>query len=312
MTVVLLVVGLLLLYVGAELLVKGAVSAAFRLGISPLAIGLTVVAYGTSAPEMAVSVQSALTGSGDIAVANVVGSNSFNIALILGLTALICPIRITEKVIRFDIPIMIGASAAALFFLMDGHLSRPEGMLFFAGIVGYTVWTFGRARNEPAEVMAQEIEETLPPKTGSMVRAILFIVLGLVLLVAGSRAMVAGAINVARAFGISEAVIGLTIVSAGTSLPELSTSMIAAIRRQPDISVGNIVGSNIFNILAILGASSMLAPISAPGLSGVDLGMMLTMAVVSLPFMWSRFTLSRVEGAIFLGCYGAYLWYLWP
>lgn len=312
MIAVLLVVGLLLLYVGAELLVKGAVSAAFRLGISPLAIGLTVVAYGTSAPEMAVSVQSAMSGSGDIAVTNVVGSNIFNIAFILGLTSLICPIRITEKVIRFDIPIMIVASAVALVFLMDRHLSRPEGLLFFMGIVVYTVWTFAQARKAPAEVMAKEIEETLPPKTGSMVRAILFIVLGLVLLVAGSRSMVAGAIQLARAFGISEAVIGLTIVSAGTSLPELSTSLLAAVRRQPDISVGNVVGSNIFNLLAILGVSSAAVPISSPGLSGADLAMMLAAALISLPFMWTRFTLSRTEGAVLLALYGGYLWHLWP
>lgn len=312
MNVLLLLLGLVLLYCGAELLVKGAASAAARLGISPLVIGLTVVAYGTSAPEMAVSVQSALAGSGDIAAANVIGSNTFNIAFILGLTALLAPIRITAKLIRFDIPVMIGVSVLAMLLLRDGALSRAEGLLLVGGVVFYTLWTFVQARKEPAEPAPQSGEAAGAAKRVSMVRSVVFIVVGLALLVAGSRAMVTGAVNLARVFGISEAVIGLTIVSAGTSLPELSTSLLAALRRQSDISVGNVVGSNIFNILGILGASSVVSPIAAPGLSEIDLAMMLVTALISLPFMWTRFVLSRGEGVVLLVLYFGYLVYLWP
>jgi cation:H+ antiporter len=317
MIALLLCAGLALLYVGAELLVKGAIAIARRLGVGPLVIGLTIVAFGTSMPELTVSIQAALAGSGDIAAANVVGSNIFNIALILGLVSMICPIRITAQLIKVDIPIMIGVSLLCVGLLYDKHLSRPEGLLFFTGILIYTWFSFYLARKKPSQLLIHEAEEMLKEqKTDRMAASgwLSFgaVLGGLVLLVAGSKALIAGAIRLAQILGLSEAVIGLTIVSAGTSLPELATSVVAAMRRQPDIAVGNIVGSNIFNILSILGISSMLVPYSAPGLTAVDLWVMLGIAVLSLPLMWSRFTLSRLEGALLLACYGMYLAYLWP
>jgi cation:H+ antiporter len=313
----LLIIGLVLLYFGAEWLVKGAVAVSQKLGLAPLVIGLTVVAFGTSMPEMTVSIQAALSGSGDIAAANVIGSNIFNIAFILGLAALICPIRITAQLIRIDIPIMIGVSLACVGVLFNRHLSRMEGFLLFAGITAYTWFSFYLAKKKPSETVVKEAEEMLREQKADWLSASLWrasgaVLAGLILLVSGSKALIIGSIQLARAFGVSEAVIGLTIVSVGTSLPELATSVIAAFRREPDIAVGNVVGSNIFNVLGILGCSSLLNPYSASGVTPVDLSVMLGIAVLSLPLMWSKFTLSRWEGAFLLICYGGYLWHLWP
>jgi cation:H+ antiporter len=312
MTAMLLISGLVLLYAGAELLVKGASAMAFRLGVSSLVIGLTIVAFGTSAPEMTVSVLAAFSGKGDIAATNVVGSNIFNIAFILGIASLIYPIRISRQFIRLDVPVMIGVSLLCWLMLADKALSRTEGIILFLGIILYTVWAY-RSCSRPAasDINSTEISfyESAHMKLSP---SIICIIGGLILLVLGSKALVAGAIRLARGAGVSEAVIGLTIVSAGTSLPELATSVVAAFRRQPDIAVGNIVGSNIFNILAILGVSSLLVPYSALGLTTADLAVMLAFAVVALPFMWTKFTLSRTEGFLLLVGYGIYLWHLWP
>lgn len=312
-----LVIGFILLYFGAEWLVKGAVAVAERLGLTPLVIGLTVVAFGTSMPEMTVSIQAAFTGSGDIAATNVVGSNIFNIALILGLAAVIRPIHITPQLIKFDIPVMIGISLVAVGVLFDRALSRMEGVLLFSGIIGYTGYSFYLAKKKASAEILEKAEELISEQESDWLRAAAWrawgaVVVGLVLLVLGSKALIAGSIQLARAFGISEAVIGLTIVSAGTSLPELATSVMAAIRKQSDISIGNIIGSNIFNVLCILGCSSMLKPYAAPGITWVDLYFMLAIAVLSLPLMWTGFRLSRWKGAFLLICYGGYLWHLWP
>lgn len=312
MTMLYLFAGIVLLYFGAEWLVKGAAVLASRLGVSSLVIGLTVVAFGTSAPEMTVSTQAAFEGLGDIAVTNVIGSNSFNIALILGITSLIYPIHVTKQLIRWDVPVMIVVSILCVLCLWDRHLSRLEGAAFFAGIVCYAVWTFWVAKTQPQqEMFAEESLGTEPPKLRGW-KVFGLILVGLVFLVLGSKSLIAGSLRLARNYGVSETLIGLTIVSAGTSLPELATSVVAAIRKQPDIAIGNVVGSNIFNILGILGLSSLLVPYSSPGLTGVDLAMMLGMAMISLPFMWTGFVLSRLEGAVYLLFYGIYLFYLWP
>jgi cation:H+ antiporter len=312
MTGILLISGLVLLYAGAELLVKGASAMAFRLGVSSLVIGLTIVAYGTSAPEMTVSVLAAFSGKGDVAATNIVGSNIFNIAFILGVASMICPIRISRQFIRWDVPVMIGVSLLCWLMLANRALSRTEGIILFLGIILYTVWTY-RSCSRPVAGGINNTEisvsESAPMKLSL---SIICIIGGLILLVLGSKALVTGAIRLAHGAGVSEAVIGLTIVSAGTSLPELATSVVAAFRRQPDIAVGNIVGSNIFNILAILGVSSLLVPYSAPGLTTADLAVMFGFAVVALPFMWTKFTLSRTEGFLLLVGYGIYLWHLWP
>lgn len=313
MTAILLISGLVLLYAGAEALVKGATAMAFRLGISSLVIGLTIVAFGTSAPEMTVSVLAAFSGKGDIAAANVVGSNIFNIAVILGIASLICPIHISRQLIRWDVPVMIGVSLLGIWMLANRVLSQIEGVILFAGIILYTVWAFRRSRSTSAisgEGNPESPSAEYPHMKLSL--SVMWIVTGLILLVLGSKALVTGAIYLARSAGLSESIIGLTIVSAGTSLPELATSVVAAFRRQPDIAVGNIIGSNIFNILAILGVSSLLVPYSAPGLTTVDLAVMLGFAVVAMPFMWTKFTLSRTEGFLLLAGYGIYLWHLWP
>lgn len=313
----LLTAGLVLLYFGAELLVKGAVAISERLGLGALVIGLTIVAFGTSMPEMTVSVQAALSGSGDIAATNVVGSNIFNVALILGLAALICPIRITAQLVKVDIPIMIGVSLVCIAVLANRQISRTEGLLLLAGIALYTWFSFYLAKTRRSQAVEEEAEKMLrEQKTGwletSFWRGAGAAAAGLVLLVLGSKSLIAGSIRLAQMFGVSEALIGLTIVSAGTSLPELATSVVAALRKEPDIAVGNVVGSNIFNILAILGCSSLIKPYAAPGITPIDLFMMLGVAGLSLPLMWSRFTLSRWEGAFLLMCYGGYLWHLWP
>jgi cation:H+ antiporter len=311
-TFLLICAGLVLLYLGAELLVRGAVRTAVCLGVSPLVIGLTVVAYGTSAPELTVSIQAALEHLGDLAAANVVGSNTFNIALILGVSSLICPISVGVQLVRQDVPVMIGVSLLCVLFLWDRRLSRLEGFFLFAGIVLYTAWIFYQAKRRP-QPAAIPTSSVLPTggKKGIWL-AIIGCVGGLLFLIAGSKSLIVGSVRMARYFGVSEVIIGLTIVSGGTSLPELATSVLAAIRRQPDIALGNIAGSNIFNILAILGLSSLAVPYAAPGLTGFDLGMMLATAILSLIFLRTRFTLSRLEGGIFLCIYAFYLWRLWP
>lgn len=316
MLFLLLIAGLVMLYAGAELLVKGAVDLAQRFGIGPLVIGLTVVAFGTSAPELTVSIQAALAGTGDIAAANVVGSNIFNLAVILGLSALIFPIRITAQVVRVDMPVMIVVSVAGAIVLSDKALSRVEGLFLCLGIIGYMALSFYLARQKTSESFARQIEDRLEKSPSSPTRPVwrsaVMVIFGLILLVLGSKALVEGAVRLARLWGLSEAIIGLTIVSVGTSMPELATSVVAAMRRQADIAVGNIVGSNIFNILLILGASSVIRPYTAVGLTGVDIGVMCVLAALTLPFMWSRFTLSRFEGLILLVGYALYLAYRWP
>jgi len=312
-TAILLISGLVLLYIGAELLVKGATAMALSLGISSLVIGLTIVAFGTSAPEMTVSVLAVFSGKGDIAATNVIGSNIFNIAFILGIASLIYPISISRQLIRWDVPAMIVVTLLSIWMLSDHSLSRIDGAVLTIGIMVYTMWAFRRGRSIPAVSVADELK--IPSSDCPQMKlslSVMWIVAGLILLILGSKSLVSGAIRLARSAGLSEAIIGLTIVSAGTSLPELATSVVAAFRRQPDIAVGNIVGSNIFNILAILGISSLLVPYSAPGLTMVDLAIMLGFAVVALPFMWTKFTLSRTEGFLFLAGYGIYLCHLWP
>jgi cation:H+ antiporter len=316
MIVVLLAAGLVLLYVGAEMLVKGAVAIARRLNVGPLVIGLTIVAFGTSAPELTVSLQAGLSGAGDIAVTNVVGSNIFNLAVILGLSALICPIRISAQVIRVDMPIMIGVSLVGLAVLNDHTLSRIEGVLLTFGIAAYTIFSFCLARRNPSDVLAHELEQMLqePPlrPAHSIGLSVAAVIAGLVLLVLGAKSLIAGSLRLARLMGLSEAIIGLTIVSVGTSLPELATSIVAAIRRQPDIAVGNVVGSNIFNLLAILGLTSVIVPFSAAGLTVIDTTVMLGTAVLTLPLMFTGFTLTRKEGLLLLLVYLGYIAYRWP
>jgi cation:H+ antiporter len=316
MTIVLFVIGLGLLIAGAEVLVRGASRLAAGVGISPLVIGLTVVAFGTSSPEMAVSVSSAFAGQADIAFGNVVGSNIFNVLFILGISALIAPLIVSQQLVRLDVPIMIGVSVLLLIFASDLQISRLEGVILFAGIITYTVFLIVQSRKEKSAAVkdeyAQEFAEK-PQGAGGVLKNIVFIVVGLVMLVIGSRWLVDGAVQFARLLGVDELVIGLTIIAAGTSLPEVAASIIASVKGERDIAVGNVVGSNIFNILSVLGLSSIVSPNGipvAPAALNFDLWVMLAVAVACLPIFFTGLQIKRWEGAIFLLFYVAYTAYL--
>jgi cation:H+ antiporter len=306
MTALTLLAGLALLIWGADLLVKGASRVAAGFGISPLVIGLTVVAFGTSSPEMAISVSSALKGEADIAVGNVVGSNIFNVLFILGVSALITPLVVSKQLVKLDVPIMIGVSVLALVLSFDGRIAMWEGILLFAGIIAYMIMAVrvGKASGDSGEAI-EGADRT--------VVNLALIAIGLVLLVLGSQWLVSAAITIATAMGVSELVIGLTIVAAGTSMPEVATSITAAIRGQRDIAVGNVVGSNIFNILAVLGLTAIVAPGGLPvsqAAINFDYPVMIAVAVACLPIFFVGYTIQRWEGAVFLGYYVAYTAYL--
>lgn len=309
LNLVLLLVGIFLLYAGAEGLVRGSVALAQRLKLTPLVIGLTVVAFGTSTPEMVVSVGAALSGSASIAAGNVVGSNIANIALILGLSAAIFPLAVNLRIIRIDIPIMVLISVALAVLLLDESLGRVEGAVLAAGLIAYTVFSLWAGRKETAQAQHM-FEETIPKETKSVGVSTAFVVGGLILLVLGARSLVTGAVAIAETLGMSEAVIGLTIVAVGTSLPELATSVLAAFKKEGDIAVGNIVGSNIFNILGILGVASLTKPLENTGMSVVDLGLMIVLAVLLLPLARSGWRVNRWEGGALLAAYVAYVVYL--
>lgn len=309
---VLIAVALILLFAGAEMLVKGSASLAARAGLTPLVIGLTVVAFGTSSPELAVSLKAAFAGQGDVAVGNVVGSNILNIALILGLAAVIFPITVHLQLIKVDVPIMIVVSILLPVLLRDGVLGRIEGAGLFIGIVLYTILNVLMARKGTDVEVEEEFAESVPKQTKHWAIDLLLVGGGLAVLVIGSRLLVDNSIEVARAYMISEAVIGLTIVALGTSMPELATSIIAAVRKQPDIALGNVIGSCIFNILSILGLSASIIPITSGGITLVDYAVMVGCAVVLLPFLMTGLRLGRIEGLVLLSVYGGYLFHLWP
>ncbi len=301
--------GVVLLYFGAEFLVKGAASVAQRLGLTPLVIGLTVVAFGTSAPELVVSVGATLNDQGPVAAGNVIGSNIGNIGLILGLAALIRPLNVQAQIIRFDVPLLLVASIVFVLFLANGQMARWEGGLLLSGLVVYTIYSLYAARKEGPAVQ-EEFAEATPPPSGSIGKDVLLIVAGLVLLVLGARALVDGAVDIAAAFGISEAVIALTVVAIGTSLPELATSVVAALKGEGDIAVGNVVGSNLFNVLGIIGTAALVKPLTETGMQVVDLAVLLGMTVLLLPLMRTGFKVTRVEGLLLLAIYSAYVLYL--
>jgi len=311
---VLFVLGGALLVLGAELLVRGASRLAVAIGISPLVVGLTVVAFGTSAPEMAVTVGSAYAGQAEVALGNVVGSNIFNVLFILGVSALIAPLVVASKLVRRDVPLMIGASVAVLVFALDGGIGRIDGVLLFLGIIGYTVFLIRQSRRETAEI-EREYEGAVGDegKPSSPAVNVVMILVGLGLLVLGSQWLVDAAVATASALGVSELVIGLTIVAAGTSLPEVATSVMATIRGARDIAVGNVVGSNLFNILAVLGLGGIVAPDGIPVPDGAltfDIPIMIGVAIACLPIFLTGYTIARWEAGVFFGYYLAYVTYL--
>lgn len=315
--IVLLLLGLVLLVAGAEALVRGAARSAAMIGISPLIIGLTVVAYGTSAPELFVSVQSAFAGQADLALGNVVGSNIFNVLMILGISAVIAPLVVAQQLVRLDVPIMIGVAVLAFLLGLDGRIDRPDGILLFTGGVGYTLFLVYQSRKEQDTAVQEEYLREYGDSQGRSLQQWLlnltYIVAGTGLLVLGSRWLVEGAIAIAEAVGVSELVIGLTIVAAGTSLPELATSVVATMRGERDIAVGNVVGSNIFNILAVLGIASIVAPNGIPVPAAalrLDMPVMLAVMIACLPIFFTGNVIARWEGLGFLGYFGIYTTYL--
>lgn len=301
-----LLAGGVLLYGGGEVLVRSAAQLGLRLGMSPLVVGLTVVAFGTSSPELAVSVGATLDGMGDVAVGNVVGSNICNIALILGLCACIRPISVHMQLLRFDVPVAIGVAAAAYIVLLDTAVSRTEGLVLVVALAIYVALLLVLARRE-AEPVTTEFAEEQPDRERALPWLAAGVVAGLALLVWGGDWFVAGASDLARGLGISEALIALTVVSVGTSTPELATSLIATLRRHGDMAVGNIVGSNIFNVLGILGAAAIVRPLAAPGIFASDLWTMLGVSMLLLPLAWTGRSIVRWEGALLLALYAGYV-----
>lgn len=300
---------LLLLFLGAEGLVKGSASIALRAGLSRLLVGLTIVAFGTSSPELLVSVKAALSQQGDISVGNVVGSNSFNIGTILGLTALVCPIPVNRQIIKIHAPIALGVALLLPLLLLNHGLGRIEGLLLLAGIVTYIRVSVVLGSGGNAE---DQSDVSVPAVSRHWGIDLAFILGGLGVLVLGSRVLVDHAVSLAKGLDISEAVIGLTIVAAGTSMPELATSLVAALRKQPDIAIGNVVGSNIFNVLAILGLASTISPVDAPGISTVDYAAMILFTALLIPLLYTGRVLHWIEGVALLSLYGGYLFILWP
>ncbi len=317
-TLVLFILGLVLLVIGAEALVKGASRLAVLVGVSPLVIGLTVVSFGTSAPELAVSVSAAYNNAADIALGNVVGSNICNVLLILGISAAIIPLIVNRQLVRIDVPVMIGAALLMWAMCVDGMVSRLDGVVLFGALVIYLFFLVRMSRREEREgkAAAAELEgiETNPPSGGKAIAInILFITVGLGMLVLGSHWLVAGAVMIATVLGLSELVIGLTVVAVGTSLPEIATSVMAAIRGQRDIAVGNVVGSNIFNILCILGLTGIVAPAGIavqPAALHLDIPFMVAVCIACLPIFFVGHRIDRWEGFVFLGFYAAYTVYL--
>jgi cation:H+ antiporter len=304
--------GVVVLTAGAEILVRGASNIGLRCGLTPLVVGLTIVAFGTSAPELAVAIYAAIQGSGDLVAGNVVGSNIFNIAVILGVAAIIRNVGVHLQVLRWDMPVMLLASILFTIFLYTGGaIVRWEAAILFIALVTYTTIA---VRMEQHEEIDCEITEL--PGEKALHRPLLIpiaqLIAGIVGLVLGSNILVDHAVSLARLWNVSDAVIGLTIVAVGTSLPELATSVVAALKKETDMAVGNIVGSNIFNMLSIPGIAGLAAPIAWGGLRMIDLAFMLGLSIVLLPLMRTGFAIKRWEGILLVAAYAAYLYVVWP
>ena len=305
-------ISLVLLFFGADWLVQGAVTLALHLGLSPLIVGLTVVALGTSVPEALVSVQAAIGHQGGIALGNVIGSNILNIALILGLSAFLSPLKVDSHLVKADVPLLAGATFMLVVLLEDFHISRMEGAFLLLCIVGYVagnIMTVKRTSPEENKIEGVEVPED---HRKNLWRDISFLFIGLIALAFGSNFLVTGAVDLARIWGLSEALIGLTIVSIGTGTPEMATALMAAYRKRSDLAIGNAVGSNLFNIMFVLGIAALVAPLDGKGISSIDLYVMLGVTFLLLPTVWTGRIIDRKEGFLFLAIYVGYLYHLWP
>jgi len=310
--ITLILVSMALMYAGAEALVRGSSALALRFGLTPLVVGLTVVAIGTSSPELVVSVKASLKGISDIALGNVIGSNICNIALILGIASFIHPMKVNGQIVYREIPVMIGISLIFALMLMDKTISRYEAAFLVLGMTAYTWINIMVGRREADKALQHELKDLVSSPGRKVWLDVVFVLTGLLMLPLGAELLVSAAVEIATRLGLSKAVIGLTIVAIGTSLPELATSAVASIKKQGDISIGNVLGSNISNILLIIGFAALFNPIQANDISVVDLGVMLGLAVLSWPIARTGFLLSRMEGAILLLVYCGYIYYLIP
>ena len=312
-TILFFLAGLIILILGADLLVRGASRLAAAFGVSPLVIGLTIIAIGTASPEIAVSLQAAANGQGDLTLGNVLGSNIFNILFILGITSIVAPIVIAKQLIRKDAPIMLGISLLTFALALDGNLGVTDGMILLFFLIIYIFFALKQSGNESKTVQKeyeQEYAQKEPLTTRNLISYILFILIGLTLLVLGSNWLVESAVDIAKALGVSELVIGLTIVAIGTSLPEVATSVIAALKGESDIAVGNAVGSNIFNLLGVLGIGALVSPDGISVAARVllfDLPAMVFVALVTLPIFYIDSRISRLEGGLLLSYYVTYV-----
>lgn len=312
LSILFVLIALTLLYFGASWLVTGSSSLAIKAGVSPLVAGLTVVAFGTSSPELVVGINTALAGQGNIAIGNIVGSNIFNICIILGISSIIAALKIKMQLLKMDIPILIITTIAFMILFNDRQISRIEGGILLSGIVLYTILNIVLARREKNKEVMDEFDKSIPKSNMKWYYSAGMVVIGIGVLVAGSELLVKGAVQIARVLGVGETIISLTIIAAGTSMPELASSVVATIRKEYDIAIGNIIGSNIFNILGIIGISSLISPLSAMAISNIDLYIMLGVTLLLLPFFRTKYSLTRDEGIFMVVLYLMYLYYLWP
>jgi len=303
---------LVLLYFGAEWLVKGSSSLAIKAGVSPLVAGLTVVAFGTSSPELVVGVNTAIAGQGNIAIGNVVGSNLFNICVILGISAIVSPMKIKMQLLKIDIPVLIITTIGFMLLFADRHISRFEGIILLSGLILYTFLNIYFARKEKSDDVLNEFGQAAASGKTKWYWSAGLIIAGIGLLVAGSEFLVKGAVHIARSLGVGETIIGITIIAAGTSLPELASSVVATMKKEYDIAIGNVIGSNIFNLLGMVGVSAIVKPLTAISISNIDLYFMIGVTLLLLPFFRTHYTLKRDEGTFMIAAYLIYLYYLWP
>jgi cation:H+ antiporter len=304
--------GLVLLTVGAEGLVRGSTGVAHRMGVTSLVIGLTVVAFGTGSPEMILCVEAARAGNSGLALGNIVGSNISNIALVLGAAALARPLCVRSELVRREVPLMIAATLLLGAMLLDGGLSRLDGFILIVGAVAYTAVSYIAAKRGDKPAAVAEFDEAIERTQRPAWMDAALLVAGMISLVLGANLLLKGATFIAEQFGISQVVIGLTIIAIGTSLPELATSVMAAIRDEADVAFGNVIGSNVLNILAVLGVVALIHPFEVQGLRALDMAVLVGSAILVLPLMWRGWVLNRWEGAALLLGYAAYLYSLRP
>lgn len=305
-------ISLVLLFFGANMLVKGSSALALRFGISPLVAGLTVVAFGTSAPELVVSINASISNHGNMAIGNVLGSNIFNICIILGLSSIIAPLKVKMQLLKFDIPILTIFTLIFLYFFNDRQISFWEGILFLSLLITYTIINIILSKKEKNIEVLEEFNESVKGKDQKWYFSLSLVLAGITILIVGSELLIKGAVFVARYMGVGETIISITILAAGTSLPELASSLVATIKKEYDIAIGNVIGSNIFNIVGIIGISAIIKPLNAIAISNIDLYFMVGISLLLIPFLRTHYTLKRDEGIFMIFLYLAYLFYLWP